>query len=470
MITKTAEALRRGETTARALTEAALARIRERGEETNAFITVLDEYALSAADRVDERIKAGDASLLCGIPAALKDNILTEGIPTTAASLMLSGFSAPFSAAAWEGISAAGGVLVGKTNLDEFAMGSFGETSAFGPVRNPLSPSHSAGGSSSGSAAAVADGQAMFALGSDTGGSVRVPAAFCGVVGLKPTYGRISRRGLIAFASSLDTVGILTRTVRDAAIVLDAAAVPDAGDMTMIPREDTLLDWLSAMERGVRDIRVGVVRNLPLLAPEVKEAYERSISVMEAHGAKITEVTIPAPDDAYTAYYIIAASEASSNLARYDGIRYGTSENGSTYTEGILAARRRFGAEIKRRLLAGTFALSFDGRADYYEKACRLRREITSDLNAQFARADVLLLPTVPHTATRLFETVDDGLPYQTADCLCTAASLAGLPAVSVPLRRAGEMPVGIEIIAPFMREDLLFAAARALEEGVSDD
>lgn len=467
MIETTARRLRSGEITARELAQTYLARIAARRADTNAFIAVTDAEALTAADAADARLKSGNAPLLCGIPCAVKDNLTVAGVPATAASRMLSDFVPPYSAAAWERIDAAGGVLLGKTNLDEFAMGATGETSAFGAVRNPYDPDRVAGGSSGGSAAAVADGQAVYALGTDTGGSIRVPAAFCGVVGLKPTCGRVSRRGLIAFASSLDTVGVLTATVRDAAIVLDAIAAPDAGDMTSLARTDTLADWLLTMERGISGLRVGIPRDLPTLSPGVRAACDRAISAMTAAGATLAEVTLPSADDCYTAYYLIAAAEASSNLARYDGIRYGHAADGASYTEEMQKARRAFGGEVKRRLLAGTFALSHEGRQAYYERACHLRASITAALCAQFTACDVILLPTTPDVAYKMGEKTNDAVPYRDCDSLCTAASLAGVPAISVPCGTAEGLPVGMQLIAPAMGEAVLFAAAAALEEAM---
>lgn len=462
MIETLAARLRAGEICARDLAEQSLARIAERAE-TNAFLTVTADLALAAAEEADRRLAAGEESLLCGIPAAIKDSFVIRGVRTTAASRMLSDFVPPYSAAVWENLAGAGTVLLGKTNMDEFAMGAAGVDSAFGAVRHPLYPDRIVGGSSSGSAAAVADGQAVFAIGSDTGGSVRVPASFCGVVGLKPTYGRISRRGLIAFASSLDTVGIVTKTVRDAAIVLDAAAAPDLGDMTSLARTDSLEDFLHAIDGGVRGLRIGIVRDLPNLSPAVGAAYRRSADSLAEKGAYLIDITLPSADDCYTAYYLIAASEASSNLARYDGIRYGHASGGASFAEEMSRARSAFGHEVKRRLLAGAYALSVDGRAEYYERACTLRAEITEQMAAQFALCDVILIPTVPDTACRTDEIAADAVPYRAIDSLCTAASLSGMPAISVPVPTDG-LPIGMQLIAPRMGEAILFAAASALE------
>ncbi len=467
MIEEIARRLRTGWISARKLAAEYLERIQRRQPEIGAYISVTAEKALSAADAADARIRAGDTSPLCGIPCAVKDNLTVADVPATAASRMLAGFVPPYSAAAWERIESVGGVLLGKANMDEFAMGAGGETSAFGTVRNPHDPSRVAGGSSAGSAAAVADGQAVYALGTDTGGSIRVPAAFCGVVGLKPTYGLVSRRGLIAFASSLDTVGVLTATVRDAAVVLDAVAAPDAGDMTAVDRGDTLSDWLSAAERGAAGLRIGIPRELPPIAPGVRAVYDRAVAVLTAAGASLCGISLPSAEDCYTAYYLISAAEASSNLARYDGIRYGYAADGATYAQEMQNARGAFGEEVKRRLLAGTFALSYEGREAYYDRACRLRAEVSAGLSAQFDSCDVILLPTTPDTAYRIGEKSGGAVPYRDCDCLCTAASLAGMPAISVPCGTAEGLPVGLQLIAPQMGERVLFAAAAALEEAM---
>jgi len=470
MITKTAESLRRGEITAAELARAMLSRIRERAEETNAFITVTEEVALEGAKRADARIRRGDAPMLCGIPCAVKDNLSVAGIPATAASRILEGYVPPYSAFVWERLEAVGALLMGKSNLDEFAMGAGGETSAFGAVKNPHDLSRVAGGSSAGSAAAVADGQAVFALGSDTGGSVRVPAAFCGVVGLKPTYGRISRRGLIAFASSLDTVGVITKTVRDAAIVLDAAAALDGGDMTSLPREDSLADFGGAIKQGTAGLRVGIPAALSGVSPAVAAYYEKAAAAVSDAGGMLTEISLPSLADAYHVYYLISAAEASSNLARYDGIRYGRAGDGASYKEEMRLARERLGDEVKRRLLSGTYALSLEGRKDYYERACALREQMRRTLKVLFQKVDVILLPTTPDTAYPLGEKDGNALPYRQVDSFCTLASLTGVPAISVPFGQASGLPVGMQIIAPAMREDLLFAAASVLEEAMIHD
>ena len=464
MLREYARKLRAGEITSRALTEAALARIAETEPSFRAFITVCADTALAAADAADRRIAAGDAPLLCGIPMALKDNICTAGILTTCASRMLDNFVPPYDAYAWERLREEGAVLLGKTNLDEFAMGSGNETSAFGVCRNPANPDYVAGGSSGGSAAAVAAGEAVYALGSDTGGSVRVPASYCGVVGVKPTYGRISRRGMIAMASSLDQAGIMTKTVTDSALVLAAVCGRDPGDATSADRPVDFLDVLP----DVRGMRVGIC-DLPAgsVSATVRDMYTRVVRLMESLGAEIVSVPMPSADEAYATYYLISACEASSNLARYDGIRYGRAGAGDTLEEMFASARSYFGDEVKRRLLAGTYALAAQGRAETYDRARLMRTRIRTHMKEQFRVVDVILTPTAADTAYPVGGHAGDAVAYRTCDMFTTVPSLAGLPAISVPAGRDRGLPLGMQIVAPHFREDLLYRAALAMEEAV---
>ena len=464
MLSAYAKRLRAGEITSRALTEAALARIAETEPSFRAFITVCADTALAAADAADRRIAAGDAPLLCGIPMALKDNICTAGILTTCASRMLDNFVPPYNAYAWERLQAEGAVLLGKTNLDEFAMGSGNETSAFGVCRNPINPDYVAGGSSGGSAAAVAAGEAVYALGSDTGGSVRVPASYCGVVGVKPTYGRISRRGMIAMASSLDQAGIMTKTVTDSALVLAAICGRDPGDATSADRPVDFLDVLP----DVRGMRVGIC-DLPAgsVSAAVRDMYTRVVRLMESLGAEIVSVPMPSADEAYATYYLISACEASSNLARYDGIRYGRAGAGDTLEEMFASARSHFGDEVKRRLLAGTYALAAQGRGETYDRARLMRTRIRTHMKEQFRVVDVILTPTAADTAYPVGGHAGDAVAYRTCDMFTTVPSLAGLPAISVPAGRDRGLPLGMQIVAPHFREDLLYRAALAMEEVV---
>ena len=464
MLREYAKRLRAGEITSRALTEAALARIAETEPSFRAFITVCADTALAAADAADRRIAAGEAPLLRGIPMAWKDNICTAGILTTCAARMLDNFVPPYNAYAWERLQAEGAVLLGKTNLDEFAMGSGNETSAFGVCRNPINPDYVAGGSSGGSAAAVAAGEAVYALGSDTGGSVRVPASYCGVVGVKPTYGRISRRGMIAMASSLDQAGIMTKTVTDSALVLAAICGRDPGDATSADRPVDFLDVLP----DVRGMRVGICE-LPAgsVSAAVRDMYTRVVRLMEFLGAEIVSVPMPSADEAYATYYLISACEASSNLARYDGIRYGRAGAGDTLEEMFASARSYFGDEVKRRLLAGTYALAAQGRAETYDRARLMRTRIRTHMKEQFRVVDVILTPTAADTAYPVGGHAGDAVAYRTCDMFTTVPSLAGLPAISVPAGRDRGLPLGMQIVAPHFREDILYRAALAMEEAV---
>jgi aspartyl-tRNA(Asn)/glutamyl-tRNA(Gln) amidotransferase subunit A len=464
MLKEYAKQLRSGAITSRALTEAALSRMEETEPSFHAFITVCADVALAAAEGADARIAAGEAPLLCGIPMALKDNICTAGIRTTCASRMLEDFVPPYDAYAWERLRAEGAVLLGKTNLDEFAMGSGNETSAFGVCRNPINPDYVAGGSSGGSAAAVAAGDAVYALGSDTGGSVRVPAAYCGVVGVKPTYGRISRRGLIAMASSLDQIGIMTKTVEDSALVLAAISGRDPMEPTSA---DRAIDFLEEMP-DVRGMRVGICDiSGDGVSAAVQAMYARATAALTAMGATVVPVSMPSSEEAYAAYYLISACEASSNLARYDGIRYGRAGAGDTLEEMFASARSHFGDEVKRRLLAGTYALAAQGRGETYDRARLMRTRIRTHMKEQLQSVDVILTPTAADTAYPVGGHAGDAVAYRTCDMFITVPSLAGLPAISVPAGRDRGLPLGMQIVAPHFREDILYRAALAMEEAL---
>lgn len=464
MLKEYAKQLRSGALTSRALTEAALARMEQTEPSFRAFITVCADTALAAADEADRRIAAGDAPLLCGIPMALKDNICTAGIRTTCASRVLADFVPPYDAYTWERLRSDGAVLLGKTNLDEFAMGSGNETSAFGVCRNPVDPRYVAGGSSGGSAAAVAAGDAVYALGSDTGGSVRVPAAYCGVVGVKPTYGRISRRGLIAMASSLDQIGIMTKTVEDSALVLAAVSGRDPMDPTSADRAVDFLDGVS----DVRGMRVGICDVAgDGTSVAVQDMYARAAAALKDRGAEIVCVSMPSAEEAYAAYYLISACEASSNLARYDGIRYGSAGAGDTPEEMFASARSHFGDEVKRRLLAGTYALAAQGRAETYDRARQMRTQIRNHMKELFLSCDVILTPTAADTAYVVGGKSGDAVAYRYCDTFTTVPSLAGLPAITVPAGQARGLPLGVQIVAPHFREDVMYRAALALEEAI---
>ncbi len=458
------ESLRRRESKPSEWAEASLARIRALDDRIGAFLHVDEEGALGAARRLDGETPNHP---LFGIPYALKDNLCTEGLPTTAASRILEGYVPPYSATVADKLRQAGGVLVGKTNLDEFAMGSSTENSAYKKTRNPYNPDCVPGGSSGGSAAAVAAGMVPYALGSDTGGSIRQPASFCGVVGLKPTYGRVSRYGLIAFASSLDQIGPFTRTAEDAAYVLQAISGHDPFDSTSAP--EPVDDFVSGLERGVKGLRIGVVRDLSQegLDPEVKRLVEAAIATLEGAGAEVVEVSLPHMHYAVATYYLIAPAEASSNLARYDGVRYGKRVSGDSLIDMYERTRSEgFGLEVKRRIMIGTYALSSGYYDAYYLRAQKMRTLIREDYQKAFEACDVIATPTAPTPAFRLGEKVDDPLQMYLNDIYTIPANLAGLPGISVPcgLTEAG-LPVGLQLVGRAFDEKTLLAAAHAYEQ-----
>ncbi|MBX5464082.1 MAG: Asp-tRNA(Asn)/Glu-tRNA(Gln) amidotransferase subunit GatA [Clostridia bacterium] len=434
----------------------------------HAFLTQTPERALEAAERAD-RAGGGRPSPWAGLPVALKDNLVTRGLRTTCASRMLADWVPPYTATAVERLEAAGLGCLGKTNLDEFAMGSSTEHSAFGPTRNPVDLERVPGGSSGGSAAAVAAAMAPWALGSDTGGSIRQPAAYCGVVGLKPSYGRVSRYGLVAFASSLDQIGPITRDVRDAAILLGLIAGHDPRDATSAERP--VPDYLERLEEGVRGLRVGLPREYfgEGVAPEVREAVLGAARALEREGARVEETELPSTRYALAAYYVVAPAEASANLARYDGVRYGFRAAGATSYADLYDRTRQkgFGAEVRRRIMLGTYALSAGYYDQYYLKAQQVRTLIRREFGEAFRRFDLLLTPTAPTAAFRLGE-VSDPLTMYMNDICTIPANLAGLPAISLPCGSAGGLPVGAQLMAAPFEEALLLRAARALEAALS--
>lgn len=465
-VTALARALRRRELSAREAALACLSRIEEREETLHAFLTVTREEALAAAERADARLAAGEAlSVLDGIPMAVKDNLCTEGVRTTCGSRMLERFVSPYDATAVARLREAGCALLGKTNLDEFAMGCDTATSAFGPTANPVDPARVPGGSSGGSAAAVAAGEAYFALGSDTGGSVRQPAALCGVVGLRPTYGRISRYGLTGFAPSLDQVGLLTRTAEDCAVVLDAAAGFDPHDATSarVP----FGDCRASLEKGVRGLSIALVRESGEEAsPGVRRELLRAVRCLEARGARVDELSLPFLRDMLPAYHILSAAEASSNLARFDGVRYGfRAPDAENWQELIRESRSRgFGPEVKRRILLGTFVLTKERYDACCGRASRIRAATSAALREALGRFDLLLLPTSPEIAWKRGEKRDPVSLYR-SDLFAVPASMAGLPAVSVPFGTEEGLPVGMQLVGRAFEESTLLRAARALEE-----
>ena len=464
-----AEDVRSGARSARDVLDAPLAAIDEREGEIHAFNLVLADEARAAAAAIDARVAAGeDPGLLAGVPVALKDNLCTRGIPTTCSSRILEGWQPPYDATVVTRLADAGAVLVGKTNLDEFAMGSSTENSAFGPTRNPRDTSRVPGGSSGGSTAAVAAGFAAVGLGSDTGGSIRQPAALCGVVGLKPTYGLVSRYGLVAFASSLDQIGPLTHTVADAARVLEVIGGHDAMDSTSIPQ--ALPPISSTLGAGVAGLRIGLVGELmgEGIALDVAARVRQAAEALEAAGATVGEATVPAVTYGLSAYYLIAPAEASSNLSRYDGVRYGLRVEAPTTAEMNLASRTAgFGPEVKRRIMLGTYALSAGYYDAYYGKAQKVRTLILRDFAAAYEQFDLLLSPTSPTTAFPLGEKVSDPLTMYLNDICTIPSNLAGHPAVSVPFGAGDDgLPVGVQLLGPALSEGPLLRAAAVLEEG----
>ncbi|HLM65031.1 MAG TPA: Asp-tRNA(Asn)/Glu-tRNA(Gln) amidotransferase subunit GatA [Acidimicrobiales bacterium] len=466
-----ARSVRAGDRLAVDVVDEHLAAIAERDGEIHAFNLVMADEARQAALAIDRRVAAGeDPGPLTGVPVALKDNLCTAGIPTTCSSRILEGWRPPYDATVVERLRAAGAIVVGKTNLDEFAMGSSTENSAFGPTRNPHDTSRVPGGSSGGSAAAVAARFAPLALGSDTGGSIRQPAALCGVVGAKPTYGRVSRYGLVAFASSLDQIGPFARTVGDAAALFEAIGGHDPCDATSIPRPVPAVS--AALDRGVAGLRVGLVSELldaEGIEPDVAARVRQAAEALEQAGAKVDDVSVPAVIYGLSAYYLIAPAEASSNLARYDGVRFGLRVEAPTTGEMYDRTRTAgFGAEVKRRIMLGTYALSAGYYDAFYGKAQRVRTLILRDFQAAYERVDVLLAPTSPSTAFPLGAKTSDPLTMYLNDVCTIPSNLSGDPAVSVPFGTGDDgLPVGVQVLAPALGEEVMFRVAAALEPAV---
>ncbi len=461
-----AAAVRGGERSARQVTEEALAAIASRDAALHAFLTVRPEEAMAQADAVDAAVADGrDPGPLAGVPVALKDNLCTRGIPTTCGSRILDGWHPPYDATVVEKLRGAGAVALGKTNMDEFAMGSSTENSAFGPTRNPRRTDRVPGGSSGGSAAAVAAGFTPLALGSDTGGSIRQPAALCGVVGMKPTYGRVSRYGLVAFASSLDQIGPFAANVEDAALLFDVVSGHDRCDSTSLaaPGPPTV----ATVGDGIEGVRVGVCPDLIQgCAPDVAARIYAAAEALATAGAKVDEVRVPEFAYGLSAYYLIAPAEASSNLARYDGVRYGlrveadeaAAMNAATRTAG-------FGAEVKRRIMLGTYALSAGYYDAYYAQAQRVRTMVMQAFERAYVSVDVLLGATAPTTAFALGAKVDDPMAMYMNDVCTIPSNLSGHPAVSVPFGAGDDgLPVGVQVLAPALEEALLFRVARTVE------
>ncbi len=449
----------------------ALACIAQLDPELHAFNTVVADRALAQAESIDRQIGQWRNAPLAGVPVALKDNLCTRGIRTTASSRILERYVPPYDATVVARLEAAGAVIVGKTNCDEFAMGSSNENSAFGPTRNPWSLDRTPGGSSGGSAAAVAAGMTPLALGSDTGGSVRQPAAMCGVVGLKPTYGRVSRYGLIAFGSSLDQIGPLTRTVGDAAVVLAVMAGEDPADATSAP--EPVADYAAAIDAGGGDLRaarIGVPRVLlEGVDQDVRRAFDAALEVLSARGATLVDTALPHAQHAIAVYYLVATAEASSNLARYDGVRYGFRAAGDELRAMYARTRAQgFGPEVKRRIMLGTYVLSAGYYDAYYLKAQQVRTLILRDYEQAFSGSgavDVIAMPTSPTPAFRLGERVSDPLQMYLADIFTVSANLAGLPAISVPCGFSeSRLPIGLQLTGRRFDETTLLRVADAYE------
>jgi len=440
--------------------------IRDKDEKLNAFISLTEDKAYQEAEKVDKKIKLNqEINVLQGIPVAIKDNILVQGIKATAGSKILSDYVATYDATVVNRLKAQGAVIIGKTNLDEFAMGSSGEASYFGIARNPHDTKKVPGGSSSGSAVAVAAHETIFALGSDTGGSVRQPAGFCGVIGFKPSYGRISRHGLMAMASGFDQIGTLTKSVRDAAFVFQEIAGKDDFDSTTIDRDTAIMQDFG---HDIQGLKIGVPKEFFVkgMDPEVEKSVKTAIKRLEKLGADIIEISLPLSKYALATYYILMTAEVSSNMARYDGVRYGYRADAGNLSEMYQKTRSQgLGEEVRRRIMLGTYVLSSGYYDAYYKKAQQVRRLIKQDFDKAFEKVDCLVSPTSPSVAFDIGEKFDDPLIMYLADIFTISANIAGLPAISLPCGKIGKLPVGIQFMAKQFAEDKLLNTAYVLEQ-----
>ena len=467
-VTGIREAVRTRAVSAREVVQAAVVRARDLEPTLHSFVTLDVAGALAAADAVDRKVRRGQPlGALAGVPVGVKDLLATRGLRTTAGSRILAEYVPPYDATAVARLRAADAIIIGKTNLDEFAMGSSTETSAFGPTRNPWNPERIPGGSSGGSAAAVAAGQVCVSLGTDTGGSIRQPAALCGVLGLKPTWGRVSRYGCIAYASSLDQIGPLARSVRDLATTLGVIAGPDPSDATCAAA--AVPDYLAGLDGGIAGLRVGVARAWmgDGLDPEVRSGVEAALDTLVSQGAVLVDVPLPDTELALATYYVLAPAEASSNLARYDGVRFGLRVPGSELAEMYEATRGEgFGPEVKRRIVLGTYALSAGYYDAYYGRAQRVRTVIRRQLDAAFALCDVIATPTSPVPAPRLGERLGDPLAMYLMDVYTISANLAGICGLSAPCGFTSDgLPLGLQLLGPAFSEPTVLRVAAAFEQ-----
>jgi aspartyl-tRNA(Asn)/glutamyl-tRNA(Gln) amidotransferase subunit A len=466
--------LKKREISCTEIVESIYSRIEEVEEKLNSYIRLQKEDALSRAGEIDKLIgTGGDIEDFTGIPVAIKDNMCTKNITTTCASRILENYIPIYNATVIDRLESHNYILVGKANMDEFAMGSSNENSYFGPVKNPWDTGRVPGGSSGGPAASVAAGEAVCSLGSDTGGSIRQPASLCGVVGFKPTYGMVSRYGLVAFASSLDQIGPLTRDVEDCAAMLNIICGHDENDSTSINTKAP--DYKSFLAADIKGMKIGVLKELMVegIDREVKEAVHRVVKLVEDMGGRVEEVSVPSLEYALSVYYIIAPSEASSNLSRFDGVRYGyRNTEARTLREMYRKSRAEgFGDEVKRRIMIGTYCLSAGYYDAYYEKAQRVRTLIIDDFKKAFGKFDVLLSPTSPTTAFKIGEKIEDPLTMYMSDICTIPVNLAGLPAISIPAGlSSGKLPIGVQIIGNILREDNVLKAAYSLEKAIGFD
>ncbi len=446
------------------LTKAYLEQIKKTDKDINAFLSVTEDLALAQAESADQKIASGEFGLLTGVPCAIKDAILVAGQKCTAASKILENYVAPYDATVIKKLKEQGSVILGKTNLDELTMGASGENSAFGPTKNPHDKTRVAGGSSSGSAAAVAANEACYSLGSDTGGSIRLPASFCGIVGLCPTYGSVSRYGLIAHASSFDQIGPLAKNVEDAKIVFEAISGKDKMDATSVNRS------FKGSAAGLKGLKIGVPKEYFVkgIDPEVEKIIRSAIKKAENAGAEIVEISLPNTEFALACYYIIVPSEASANLARFDGIKYGLSEKADKLIDVYLKTKGHgFGPEVKRRIMLGTYSLSSGYYDAYYKKAQEVRQLIRNDFEEAFKKVDLIFCPVSPFPAFKIGEKADDPLSMYLVDVYTVSVKLAGLPAISMPAGKIGDLPVGLQMIGNHFQENKILAVAQEMEKVV---